>query len=84
MSDNLDKIDIIYDAMEALIKSECWEYLNDRLMELKHQAWRHELDILMAYATVTLPAKSKISNRRHFIDKCKELHPSEELWTGLE
>jgi hypothetical protein len=78
-----NKIDIIYDAMGALIKAECWEYLNDRFNELTLQAWRHDFDILIAYATATLPVKSKISNRNMFMDKCKELYPHDD-WGGLE
>lgn len=50
--------------MDALIKAECWEYLNDRFGELTLQVWRHDFNILLAYANATLPAKSKISNRK--------------------
>jgi hypothetical protein len=78
-----NKIDIIYDAMGALIKAECWEYLSARFSELTLQAWRLDFDILTAYATITLPVKSKISNRKMFMDKCKELYPHDD-WSNLE
>ena len=76
------KIDIIYDAMDALMKADCWEYINDRFFELKLQAWRHDLDILLAYIVATQPVKTKLPNRKIFIDKCKELHPNED-WSRL-
>ena len=78
------QIDEIYDAMDALMKAQCWKFLNDFFTDLCPRVWRTDIDILLSYATSTLPAKSKIPSRDKFIKTCKHLFPDVELWKGLD
>lgn len=76
-------IDEIYDALDVLMTAKCWGFLNSLFIGLTPSAWRTDLDILLAYATASLPAKSKINSRKMFMEQCKKLHPDPELWKGL-
>ena len=78
------EIDEIYDAIDALSKSKCWIFLNEYFENLVIRSWRIEIDKLLAYATASFPAKSKIPKRKSFISNCKRLHPDEALWKDLE
>ena len=77
------KLDEIYDAFDALMKAKCWNFIDGYLHDLCMRCWRTDIDILLAYATATLPAKTKLPHRKMFIDTCKHLHPNLELWKGL-
>lgn len=76
-------IDEIYDSMDALMTAGCWNFLDNLFQGITPTAWRIDIDILLAYATASLPAKSKIPSRKMFMDKCIELHSDPELWKGL-
>lgn len=79
-----EQLDEIYDAVHALGKLKCFNVLHDILVNLEMKAWRTDLDILLGYATATLPFKSKLPYRVHFINKCKLLHSDPALWKGLD
>jgi hypothetical protein len=76
-------IDEIHDAIDALLKVECWNFVDELLLNLAQRAWRTELDELVTYATSTLPAKSKLPSRERFMITCKHLHPKNDIWKGL-
>lgn len=78
------ELDKIHDAIDVLMKNGCWDFLNDYLLDLRMKAWRTDINLLVGYATVTLPSKSKLPNRKLFVDTCKKLYPDPELWEGLE
>ena len=78
------EIDEIYDAVDILMSNGCFGFLNEHLSHLVPMAWRMDLDILLAYVTATLPAKSQLASRARFLNKCMELHPTKKLWKGLE
>lgn len=78
------QLDEVYCAIDALMWNGCWDYLNNNLLDLTMKAWRVQVDILLAYATATFPAKSKLSARAPFLEKCRSLYPKEELWEGLD
>ncbi len=77
-------IDEIYNAMDALMKANCFSFINNYLGELVKSTWKMPLDILLAYATVTLPYKSLLPTRKKFIENCMRLHSDSKLWKGLE
>ena len=74
----------VYYAMGALMKVSAWNFINDILLDATLKVWRTELDILMIYASATLPAKDKLKARPRFIDRCKKFHPNPRLWKGLD
>ena len=78
------RIDNIYDAIDALLNSKCWSFIDDILFELIPKVWRMDVDSLLAYLISTHPAKSKLVSRQRLLDKCKEIHPDPDLWKGLE
>lgn len=78
------ELDVIYNAFDALMNAKCWDFIDEYLHNLCMRGWRTDLDYLVAYATATLPAKSKLPHRKMFMDTCKHLHPNLELWKGLE
>ncbi len=79
-----EQIDEIYTAIDTLMANGCWNFLNECFANLELKVWRTDLDILLSYATASLPGKSKIPARQHFIKTCKVRHPDIELWKGLE
>ena len=78
------ELDEIYNAFDALMWSGCWNFLDDFIKDLVMRSWRIELDKLLAYATASFPAKSKLPHREVFINNCKLLHPEKDLWKGLD
>ncbi len=78
------KIDEVYFAVELLMYNGCWNVLDELLDSITIKAWRIEKDILLAYATATLPAKSRLPSRGGFIARSMELHPNKKLWKGLK
>ena len=78
------EIDSVYNSMEALFKAKCYSFVDGILSMIIPQLWRTDLDIILAYATVTLPAKSKLPSRKRFMEVCKYLRPDVELWKGLD
>jgi len=78
------ELDDIYDTIDLLMRNGKWSLLNELFQIWEQQAWRTDLDRLLGYATVSLPAKSKIHSRKSFIEKCKALYPEAELWKGLD
>ena len=79
-----NKIDEIYDAVNALMNAGCWQFLDEILMDKAIQVWRTDVDVLLSYATATLPGKKKLKNRQRFMTTCKNYHPEPDLWEGLE
>jgi hypothetical protein len=78
------ELDEIYTSINVLMKSECWNFLNDFFSNLILRVWRTDIDILLSYATASLPGKSKMPAREQFIKTCKRLYPDVELWKGLD
>jgi len=81
---NEKNIDCIYDAVDSCMKGGRWNLLNNLFLIITKNAELKELDILLSYATSSLPGKNNIPARADFIKRCKELHPNPELWKGLE
>lgn len=80
----MNNIDIIYDEVDRLMNQHDWNCISHKLFRLSYMVHEYPLDGLLAWATATLPAKSKIGNRSMFIEKCKQQYPDPELWRGLE
>lgn len=81
------EIDAIYDAADMLMKEGHFFLIDDLLEYYGLGAWRLDIDLLMSWATVTLPAKNKLKRRGFFMEKCLKFHsdPKEpDLWKGLE
>jgi hypothetical protein len=78
------QLDDVYDTLDYLMTKGQWTILEDLFIYWGQTAWRTELDLLLAYATASLPAKTKIVNRPAFIKQCMKFHPDPELWKGLE
>ena len=83
MVKSMSNTDEIYISIGVLIKNNCWKFLTEYFFTLRLRVWRTNIDMLRAYATASLPAKSKIVSRQLFMDTCKQLYPSED-WSGLE
>lgn len=77
-------LDDIYEAIDALLRAGSFKFLDELLRDWEARAWRTPLDILLAYATATFPAKSKLPSRKMFMDRCLRLYSSKKLWKGLE
>ena len=80
-------IDGIYETADLLMTKGRWSLLDDLLEFYADAAWRMPLDLLITWATVTLPAKSKLKNRGRFIEACLKFHSDHDdpnLWKGLE
>ena len=85
MNKNIDKrLDVIYTTVDVLMNGGCWQFLDEHLTEVATKAWRLDVIELIAYATATLPGKSKLPNRKNFISHCKRLFPEGGNWKGLE
>ena len=56
-------IDLIYDVVDAMLRDGRFDLVDGMLMEVNLQG---DADTLLAYLTVTLPAKSKLDQRAHF------------------
>lgn len=69
------KIDEIHTAIDILIAGNCWEFLNEILINLVQRAWRTDVDELRAYANRTSRISPKLPSRELFIITCKHLHP---------
>ena len=78
------ELDEVYDAVDALMLAGCWNILNEIFLSLESKAWRISIDLLLAYATASLPAKNKIPSREPFINRCMQLYPDKKLWKGLK
>lgn len=84
MSEVTDKkLDEIYDAIDALMRVGAWNFLDELFISWEMKIWRTPVDILVAYATVSFPAKSKLPHRKFFMDSCFRFHPEPKLWKGL-
>lgn len=82
---NVDaQLDEIYDSIDALMKLGAWDFLDDLFLYWEGKAWRTKVDILLGYATASLPGKSKLPHRKLFMDACLKFHPDKKLWKGLE
>ena len=77
-------IDDVYDTADYLMKKGSWNTLDIIIGFMADNSQQTNIDILLAWATATLPAKSKIPSRAIFIQKCKQSYPDAELWKGLE
>lgn len=73
------KLDELYDGIQALAKQECWWFLDSLLQDFTPRIWRTDLDMLLGYATATFPFKSKLPSRVKFLDICKKLYYDPEL-----
>jgi hypothetical protein len=78
------KLDEIYGVVDVLMCEGHWGFLDEFLENLIVRAWRTDIDELLAYATATLPGKSKIPSRAAFVSHCKRLFPEKGLWQGLD
>ena len=79
------ELDDLYDTADLLMKKGRWSLIDDLLEYYANSAWRQDVDMLLGWATVTLPAKSKLSKRPQFIASCVKFHHEEpDLWKGLE
>ena len=78
------EIDEIYKAIDALIKAECFGFLDSILKDFIQRIWRTDRDILLAYSTSTLSVKSKLPSRKFFVNTCKTLYNDEEEWKELD
>lgn len=76
-------LDDIYEAIDALLRAGSFKFLDELIRDWEARAWRTDVDILLAYATATLPAKSKLPSRKSFMVRCLQLHSDAELWKGL-
>jgi len=84
MSKVVDKeLDEIYTAIDSLMRAGCWNFLHEHFKALEQQTWRLDVDVLLTYATVSLPGKKKIPSRERFIKSCKMRHPDVD-WKGLD
>lgn len=78
------ELDELYETADLLMKKGRWSLIDDLLEYYANAAWRMDLDLLLGWATVTLPAKSKLSKRAQFIESCIKFHNEPNLWKGLE
>ncbi len=81
------EIDDIYEVADLLMTRGRWFLLDDLLEFYADASWRMPLDMLITWATVTLPVKSKLKNRKRFIEECLKFHSDPDdpqLWKGLE
>lgn len=78
------EIDEIYDAIDVLMRSGNFNFLNSLFPYWTSTAWRTSVHILLTYATASLPAKSKLPSRKAFMEECMKLHTEPKLWSGLE
>ena len=78
------ELDELYDTADLLMKKGRWSLIDDLLEYYAGAAWRMDVDMLLGWATVTLPAKSKLSKRVQFIDSCIKCHNEPDLWKGLD
>jgi hypothetical protein len=77
------KLDEIYAAIDALMRVGAWNFLDELFTTWETRVWRTDIDILLAYATASYPAKSNIPSRKFFMSSCLRIHPKPELWKGL-
>ena len=82
---NIDaRRDDINDAMELLMKAGHWKFIDGIFEDLIFRVWRTDIDILLGYATISLPSKRKIPHRKFFMAECRLRYPDEKLWKGLD
>lgn len=79
-----EELDKIYDFSDNLMKRERWIVIETIFEYIMDNIKNYQTEILVGWATATLAGKHRIINRQEFLDKCKELHPDEELWKGLD
>jgi len=82
MSDK--ELDDLYRLVDDLMLEGDWWLLNNLFVSWCAPDSTATLDARLGIATATLPGKSKLPNRREFMDMCKRLHPDPELWKGLD
>jgi hypothetical protein len=78
------ELDDLYDLIDSLMKEGEWFVLNNLCDVWSSPHSTATLDTRLGIATATLPAKSKLPNRKVFMEECKRLHPDPEFWKGLE
>ena len=79
-----EKLDEIYRSIDVLMIEGSWNFLNELFFLWAASAWKTDLDVLLAYATASFPAKSKILSRKYFMECCMSRYPDEKLWKGLK
>jgi hypothetical protein len=80
------EINPVYDAVYLLMNAGEWSILNDITECYVVVVENLSIDVLLTWATATLPAKSKLKNRVRFMDACLKFHSSPKdpnLWNGL-
>lgn len=77
------EIDVIYNYVNDMITKNEWHDLSMLFWNFLPQINEMPLDIILAYATASLPGKNRIKYRRRFLDLCEEMYPDNELWRGL-
>jgi len=85
MNSTTDKqLDDLYDVIDSMMKDGDWWLLDHLCWIWSSPQSNATLDTRLGIATATLPAKSKLPNRKIFMKECKRLYPDPELWKGLE
>ena len=74
-------IDGIYDMFDRWFRADCFGMSDDMIAGCDVD--RVPIDILRAYLTATLPAKSKLPSRAAFVERCRAIF-GDELLGGLE
>ena len=77
------ELDELYDTADLLMKKGRWSLIDDLLEYYANAAWRMDIDMLMGWATVTNVCRSKLKNRKRFMEACMNFHKEEGLWDGL-
>lgn len=78
------QLDQVFDTVNELMIKEYWSELDTILEYITSNAYKFDIHILVGWITATLAGKHKLKNRKPFLDKCRKLHPYEELWKGLD
>lgn len=80
------ELDTIYEEMDILVHNECYYTLDLLFEQLAISAWRRDINVLLAYATISYPIKHKLKNRERFIATAKHHFPGKnnDIWIGLE
>lgn len=77
------ELDELYEIADLLMKKGRWSLIDDLLEYYANTAWRMDLDMLLGWATATNVCRSKLKNRKRFLEACMNFHHDPELWKGL-
>lgn len=74
-------VDGIYDMFDRWFHADCFDVADDMIAGCDVD--RTPIDMLLAYLTATLCAKSKLPSRAAFVERCRDVL-GDELLEGLE